>query len=186
MKGAFPVVGLVSVLMCSGCSEAVSPAGPSSVRSVSTSAGPAAGGETPVSPGAPAVPFNGSFEGTQTTTPLAPPEVFVDGSAAGNATHLGRFAVKFPHIVNFVTATGKGTYTFTAANGDTLTADFIGKAQVGPIVSIVEEGTITGGTGRFAGAEGTFVVRRQFVPATGVTAGSFEGTVSSVGGGEQP
>jgi hypothetical protein len=44
----------------------------------------------------------------------------------------------------------------TAANGDTLTADFTGEAQVGPIISILEHATITGGTGRFAGAAGNF------------------------------
>jgi hypothetical protein len=123
------------------------------------------------------MPFKGTFEGTQTTTPLEPPRALVDGSATGEATHLGRFTVEFPHIVNFVTRTGDGTYTFTAANGDTLTADFTGQAQPGPIVSIVEVATITGGTGRFAAATGSFIVQRQFDPASGTTRGSFEGTI---------
>jgi hypothetical protein len=100
----------------------------------------------------------------------------VDGSATGEATHLGRFTVEFPHIVDFATRTGEGTFTFAAANGDTLTAAFVGQAQPGPIVSIVEEATITGGTGRFAGAAGNFTARRLFDPASGTTQGSFEGT----------
>jgi hypothetical protein len=123
------------------------------------------------------VPFKGSFEGTQTSTPLQPGSAFVDGSATGQATHLGRFTVEFPHRVDFATRTGKGTFTFTAANGDTLTADFNGQAQPGPIVSIVEEATITGGTGRFAGATGSFTARRQFDPASGTTSGSLGGTL---------
>ena len=41
---------------------------------------------------------------------------------------MGRFTVTIPHIVNFATATGSGEYQFTAANGDTLSADFTGSA----------------------------------------------------------
>jgi hypothetical protein len=130
------------------------------------------------------VPFKGNFEGTQRSTPLQPPFAFVEGSATGNATHLGRFTVEFPHTVNFATRIGEGTFTFTAANGDTLTADFTGEAQPGPIVSIVEHGIVTGGTGRFAGATGSFTAQRQFDPATGTTKGSFEGTISSPGAGK--
>jgi hypothetical protein len=130
-----------------------------------------------------AVPFKGSLEGTQTSTPLQFPLALVAGSATGNATHLGRFTVEFPHTVNFVTRTGEGTFTFTAANGDTLTADFTGQAQPGPIVSIVEHATITGGTGRFAGATGGFTAERRFDPASGTTEGSFEGTISFAVGG---
>jgi hypothetical protein len=125
--------------------------------------------------------FRGSLEGTQSVTPGQPPFATVDGEATGTATLLGRFTVRFPHTVNFATATGEGTYTFTAANGDMLTAHFTGAAQLGVIVTIVEEAEITGGTGRFAGASGSFTARRQFNQATGVTTGSFEGTISAPG-----
>jgi hypothetical protein len=93
-------------------------------------------------------------------------------------------ARRVPHTVNFATATGDGTYTFTAANGDTLTADFTGEAQVGPIISIVEHATITGGTGRFAGAAGTFTAHRLYDPVNSTTTGSFEGTISAPGAGK--
>jgi hypothetical protein len=189
MKGSFAVSALFGALLWSGCSDSISPIGPSSVRPGSLSLEPAASGAgsrgtwASLSAGQ-SVPFKGNLEGTQTSTPLAPPLAFVDGSATGNATHLGRFTVAFPHTVNFATRAGEGTFTFTAANGDTLTADFIGQAQPGPIVSIVEQATITGGTGRFAGASGNFTVQRQFVPANGTTSGSFEGTISSLGAGK--
>lgn len=141
-----------------------------------------AAGAAPVASHAPAtVPFRGTFENTQTLTPLTPPLVMVDGRATGEGTQLGRFDVAFPHTVNFATATGVGTYTFTAANGDVLTATFTGQAQVGPVTSIVEQATITGGTGRFAGATGSFTSRRLFHLATGTTTGSFEGTISAAG-----
>jgi hypothetical protein len=180
MKGSFAVAALFATLLCVGCSD-LSPTGPSSLRPGSLVLDSAAG-VAAVSPRAvKSMPFKGSFEGTQTSTPLQPPLAFVDGSATGEATHLGRFTVEFPHTVNFATRTGEGTFTFTAANGDTLTADFTGQAQPGPIVSIAEDATITGGTGRFTGATGSFTVQRQFDPASGTTKGSFEGTLSSVG-----
>jgi hypothetical protein len=180
MKDSF-AVAVFAALLCSGCSDSISPTGPSSVGSGSLSLESSASGAA--SRGT-SVPFKGNFEGTQRSTPLLPPLAFVDASATGNATHLGRFTVEFSHTVNFATRTGEGTYTFTAANGDTLTADFTGQAQPGPIVSIVEHAIITGGTGRFAGATGSFTVQRQFDPVTGTTKGSFEGTISSPGAGK--
>lgn len=172
-----------AALLCGACSNPVSP---SATPSVSTQlrepAAGAAGQGAPAASHVPvAVPFRGAFEGTQTLTPLTPPMAMVDGRASGEGTQLGRFDVAFPHTVNFATATGVGTYTFTAANGDVLTATFTGQAQVGPVTSIVEQATITGGTGRFAGATGSFTSRRLFHPATGTTTGSFEGTISAPG-----
>jgi hypothetical protein len=168
MKASFSAAAL-TVLLCAGCSQPTSP------TSQLDSTGLESGAQASVSH---EVPFKGRFEGSQTLTPQQPPFGFVNGSATGNATHLGRFTVAFPHTVNFATRTGVGTFTFEAANGDSLTADFTGLAQGGPVVSIEERATITGGTGRFAGAKGSFVVQRSFDPASGVTEGSFEGTIS--------
>ncbi len=135
-------------------------------------AGPVAAGEK--------VPFNGHFEGDVTITPLAPPSVKVDVEASGKATHLGKFTLDIPHVVNRANSTAVGSYEFTAANGDTLTADFTGQASptATPGVLYIEEtATITGGTGRFAGATGNFTVERLFDTIAGTTAGSFEGTI---------
>ncbi|MEO8129191.1 MAG: hypothetical protein ABI822_18950 [Bryobacteraceae bacterium] len=49
---------------------------------------------------------------------------------------------------------------------------------------IVEMHTITGGTGRFTGAQGSYIVLRLVESATGVTSGSFEGTITSPGAGK--
>src|SRR5262249_57147556 len=107
------------------------------------------------------VPFKGSLEGVVTITPLAPPFVSVLVNATGNATQLGEFTLAIPHTVNRADRTAVGTYEFTAANGDTLTADFTGKATptATPGVLYIEEtATITGGTGRFAVAPASFTV----------------------------
>jgi hypothetical protein len=81
--------------------------------------------------------------------------------------------------------TGKGTFTFTAANGDKVVANFTGSsALVAPgLVLITEIATIDPdrSTGRFAGATGSFTDMRLADAATGVTGvttGSFEGTIS--------
>jgi hypothetical protein len=50
------------------------------------------------------------------------------------------------------------------------------------VLSIVEDYKITGGTGRFAGASGSYHVERILHQGTpGATTGSFEGTISSPG-----
>jgi hypothetical protein len=138
----------------------------------------------PVAAGDP-VPLRGTLEGTVTVTPLEPPFESVDIEGTGNATQLGRFTLEVPHTVNLAEGTGSGSFIFTAANGDTLSAEFIGQATLlAPgVVALSETAVITGGTGRFAGASGSFTVERTFYPANGTTVGSFEGTVSSPGQG---
>ena len=64
-------------------------------------AGPVAAGEQ--------VPFKGSFEGDVTHTP-APPFDSVLVEATGTASHLGRFTVTIPHLVNLATRSAAGTY----------------------------------------------------------------------------
>jgi hypothetical protein len=133
------------------------------------------------------VPFNGSLQGLVTRAG-APPIVTVNVSATGTATLLGQFAVSIPHEVNVVTRTATGNYSFVAANGDMLTGTFIGHSTTTatPTVLAIEEAvTITGGTGRFAGAEGSFVCQRLYDTVAGTTAGSFAGTVSSPGATKQ-
>ena len=187
MRTPLIAVAVVLVALCVGCSQPISPTSPTSA---------AAGGPSVMSSGGNApsliarvaagkeVPFKGRLEGVVTVTPLAPPigSVLIEGT--GNATHLGQFTVQIPHLVNFATRIGTGSFEFTAANGDTLSGDFTGQAnptQTPSVLSIVETATITGGTGRFAGATGTFTVERLFDTATGLTTGSFEGTISSPG-----
>jgi hypothetical protein len=146
---------------------------------VTAIAGPLAAGEQ--------VPFKGSLEGIVTVTPVpdSPPtivDVLVEGT--GNATQLGQFAFTIPHRVNRATRTASGSYHFTAANGDTLSADFTGQSmptETLGVISIVETATITGGTGRFAGATGSFTSERTYDTFIGTTTGSFKGTISSPG-----
>ena len=137
------------------------------------------------------VPFKGSLEGVVTITPLTPPFVSVSIEATGKATHLGKFTLEIPHIVNRSNGTAVGSYQFVAANGDTLTADFTGQAtptSTPGVLYIEETATITGGTGRFAHATGSFLCERLFdtvagtttVPSKGPSASTTTGTTTDV------
>ena len=138
--------------------------------------GPLAAGES--------VPFKGTLAGDVTVTPapppLGPPLLSADVEATGNATHLGKFALDIPHLVNPAKGTACGTYTFTAANGDMVFADFAGIATptaVPGVLYIVETAKITGGTGRFAGATGSFTTERLYDRIAGTTVGTFSGAI---------
>ena len=131
------------------------------------------------------VPFKGQLELDRgIVTPLTPPIVSVEIEGTGIATQLGQFTVSVPHLVNRSTGMLVGSYEFTAANGDTLTADFVGRSApsgVPGVLHVVETATITGGTGRFEGATGSFTTERLVDTTTGTVIGSFEGTISSPG-----
>ena len=124
-------------------------------------------------------PIKGSIQGVEIAD-VQFPRLFVDGSGSGRATHLGRFTVTYEVVVDFLTHETFGSYLFTAANGDSLATDItgLGTPTENPDVrSIVEVHTITGGTGRFAGATGTFIKTSLLNLVTGVTSGSFDGTI---------
>ena len=185
-------VAAASLAWLVGCSQSVSPTAPTSVsvdRSVAATVGSETGRATPAALGsnsaAQALPFKGTLEGSFTFVPDPPPSTFASVDfvpLTGNATHFGRFTVTGPHRVNLAAtpAAAVGTFEFTAANGDTLRASFtgLGTPTATPgIASIVETATITGGTGRFAGATGSFIVERIVDLINLQTSGSFEGTI---------
>jgi hypothetical protein len=61
-----------------------------------------------------------------------------------------------------------------------LTATIEGQAtltQTPGVLSIVEVYTITGGTGRFADATGTFTLESTVTQATGLSSGTFSGAI---------
>jgi hypothetical protein len=82
-----------------------------------------------------------------------------DNFAEGTASHLGRFTAAF---------NAQGVFVFTAANGDELWALPTVLAPTAPGSKIWHtEGTFVGGTGRFAGATGSFSHDIVFTDAQG-------------------
>lgn len=185
MRASLTAVAVALVPLFVGCSQPISPTGPSLTAAIGTATSTGTPGEV-AALWRQEVPFKGRLEGVVTRrTPLAPPLVSLLTEATGDATHLGRVTVDIAHVVNTVARTVTGSYAFTAANGDTLIADVagaFGPTLENPRVLFSEEtATITAGTGRFAGASGSFTVERLLNLDTFLTTVSFEGTLSSPG-----
>jgi hypothetical protein len=136
----------------------------------------------PARPGAGerAMPFRGSLRGVVQITDVQFPTMLAVGNDTGNATHLGRFAAAWEEEVDLLTNTGIGSGQFVAANGDRISYEFTGQATPTGSpneVLVVEVATVTGGTGRFAGASGDFIAELVVDLGTGLSAGFFEGTI---------
>jgi hypothetical protein len=131
---------------------------------------------------APSTPFKGSWDSAETSTFdfSGVPTMYVDGQAWGNATHLGNYTATFEATVNLDLFSSEGdTVEFTAADGSTLSG--LGSGSGAPAMPgynyVVQTYEITGGSGRFEGATGSFTVHRWVNLATGISYGSFDGTL---------
>jgi hypothetical protein len=134
------------------------------------------------------VPFKGTIQqGQDVDIAGGPPPitVVVAASGTGNGTEMGQFSFKQVETVNFANNTSTGSGQWTAANGDSIyTTVFGANAVVDPalgVITITEINTVTGGTGRFAGAQGSFTVVRVANLVTLAFSGSFYGAISSPG-----
>jgi hypothetical protein len=182
------VVCLLSVigiaLIVGGCqSTGVTPAGPSIIRSDVASDHSATSSSTQT------VPFKG-HEAFVSSTPIsfAFPFNTTRTAAEGEATHVGHYTLTGVTVINVVSASATATLTLTAANGDQLFVSMTGHAlQPFSLKETTANFTITGGTGRFEGATGSWVTDSHF--AFPVNAGispnpyeaEIEGTISTVG-----
>jgi hypothetical protein len=140
----------------------------------------------PVSP--PAVPFKGSAdEQAISAVPVDADHVFVTTVGSGNVTHLGNFTFVSPHLSGLSDFSIDGTQEITAANGDLLETRLVGALHpevdasghlflVGTI-----QGTITGGTGRFANASGSFDFSIVFDTETLHSMSTIDGTIQYAG-----
>ncbi len=133
------------------------------------------------------VPFKGSIQGNEIDTPQGgppPTTVNVNGSATGIGTHVGQFSFTYQLTVTLANGTATGSSQLIAANGDIIYSTVTGSSEptaTPGVASITEINTITGGTGRFAKAQGSFTVERLTNLITGLTSGSFHGTITSPG-----
>ena len=116
-----------------------------------------------------------------------PDSIAVDGNIPGLATHLGEFTYSYKVLVNIQEGSATGTGELTATNGDRVFLSITGQGDpigtdVPNLNSIVEIDSISGGTGRFAGATGSVTVRRLIDLATGFTSGSIHASIVLPGG----
>ena len=125
------------------------------------------------------LPFRGTVQAVETSI-IQPPILAVYGGGFGNGTTLGRFTVIYEVAVNLSTRASIGSAHFITANGDSIFTELIGQGhpiEGSDLSLIVEMNVITGGTGRFARATGRFTAERLLNRITGVTTGSFSGTI---------
>jgi hypothetical protein len=123
--------------------------------------------------------LKGSLEASQTMQVVFP-TVYINLTGTGVASHVGRFTFQLQAELNIPTATGAGSARLVAADGSTLFMEGSGHGtptDVPGVVLIVDTFTITGGTGRFAGASGNVIVERVLNQATGVSSGTISGII---------
>ena len=127
------------------------------------------------------VPFKGTFQGSDAVN--AP---IITTSGTGLGAHMGAFSL---HQVLPVT-TLMGTARWVAANGDRIDSTFVASADFSTAgdgyITVTETHTVTGGTGRFVGVRGSFVLVRTHLTAPGadgthVTYGSYQGSITPPG-----
>jgi hypothetical protein len=182
MRASSTVMLIGSAFLLVGCSQTASPTSPTSVPSIGASFA-----SSPLAVSAAAqqqVPFKGTMQGTDTDSDPTPTSIVVTTDGTGTATHLGQFSFTQRVTVSFATLTSAGTSHWVAANGDSLDTTIAGSGKPTGTPGefrITDIHTIAGGTGRFAGASGSFTVERVASGITFTTSGSFEGTITSPG-----
>ena len=139
------------------------------------------------------VPFKGTFQGSDGVTPPT-----LTQSITGTGTHVGQFS-SITHLT-LTASGGTGTGEWIAANGDSIDTTVVGSVEhvdmapcqvVGAepgdtYAKITQIHTITGGTGRFAGVQGSFTLTlyhevRLSSDGTHHTCGSYSGTITPPG-----
>ena len=134
------------------------------------------------------VPFEGAIQqGQDVDLAGGPPPitVVVKASGTGIGTLVGQLSFTQVTTVNFANNTSAGSGQWIAANGDSIYTTVVGVRAVVDttrgVITITEINTITGGTGRFAGAQGSFTVVRLANVVTLAFTGSFHGTITPPG-----
>jgi hypothetical protein len=132
------------------------------------------------------VPFKGIVSGSVTSvTPIDQCHQLAEAVNGGSASHMGLFTGTAEFVLDVCHLTYVGSYVFTAANGDSISGPFSGTltpTNVPGVFDNTEIAFITSGTGRFAGATGTFNLGGQINLNTGTFSLPWnEGTISTVG-----
>ena|SRR5215203_6212026 len=145
--------------------------------------------------------FKGTFQGQDAHDILAAEatSVVITTTAAGVGTQLGRFSLNRLVTGNLLNFTAAGLADWVAANGDSIYTTVFGQAVLsdlpGGFLKVTETHTITGGTGRFTGVQGSITVELFHALAVSSVAGdvethdifgSFHGNIASPGAAHRP
>jgi len=133
--------------------------------------------------------INGTIAGSESYAPFPNPAegFYVNASVTSADTALGPFTLFYSLIVDFafggtpLGAPGASLLVVgDAANGDSILTYFLGRnsgfCDNGDL-HVVDPFTIIGGTGRYAGAKGSFTTDQCINLGTGETSGTISGTI---------
>ena len=133
--------------------------------------------------------INGTIAGSESEVPFPDPAegFYVNGSFTSTDTQLGPFTLFYSAPLDFAflgmppgDIAGTRLIVGDAANGDSILTCSIGNnpgSCANGDVHLVETDTIIGGTGRYAGARGSFTLDRCLNLVTGETSGTISGTI---------
>ncbi len=135
--------------------------------------------------------INGTFAGSEIGTPFPDPAEgsYANGSVTSSDTQLGPFTLFYSLVVDFAFlgtppgAPGASQMVVgDAANGDSILTCFFGNPGNPPLcdngdLHVGSTHTIIGGTGRYAGARGSYTIDQCVNLATGETSGTISGTI---------
>lgn len=107
----------------------------------------------------------------------------LDINGSGNATQVGAYTYHADECFNGATLLFYGSFSMTAANGDTVVGSYAGDVPLIelPLAVYVQDMTVTGGTGRFTGASGDLHGRGLANLENGTYTQVLSGSISSVG-----
>jgi hypothetical protein len=123
--------------------------------------------------------FKGSMQSSETYSKAFYTQ-FVTANGSGEATELGKFTAMYQMEANLQDMSVSESVSLTGTNGDSLQATAVGQAfedRTPGMFKVIEIYTITGGTGRFAGASGTLTMNRLLSMEAGIASSTFEGYV---------
>jgi hypothetical protein len=132
------------------------------------------------------IPINGTIAGSESGAPFPDPAegIYVNGSVTSTDTQLGPFTLFYSLVVDFaflgMPPGQPGASRLIDANGDSILTCFFGDNHgscANGDLHVVSTHTIVGGTGRYAGARGSFTLDQCSNLATGETSGTISGTI---------
>ena len=123
--------------------------------------------------------FKGDFQTDEAYSKVSP-TLYVTANGSGQSTELGPFTVSYHTEIDLLDLAEADTVNFAGTNGDSLQAKGVGQSiedRTPDMYNVVQIYTITGGSGRFAGASGTFTLKRLVSRTVGVASSTFEGYI---------
>jgi hypothetical protein len=135
--------------------------------------------------------INGTIAGIEIGAPFPDPAegFYANGSVTSTDTALGPFTLFYTLVVDFAflgpqdSAPGASRLVVgDAANGDSILTCFFGNAGNPPLcdngdLHVGSTHTVIGGTGRYAGARGSYALDQCVNLVTGETSGTISGTI---------